>query len=175
MRVVSLEGESQLIVPTERSGLVLKTLGTGDLGAYYLLVDRNRQHLNQRGDYPFEASATRDQIATWLSSESADVRFGIWLNGNLIGRVYLGPVNPPYWVIGYWLGAESTGQGIATVACRAAIDHGRRLGASEIYAEITNGNDASIAVVRRLGFEHIEDIENRSRWRLVLADTPSLA
>lgn len=169
MRVVSVEGESHLIVPTERAGLVLKTIGIGELDAYYALVDRNRQHLNQRGDYAFEASATRGEIATWLSADTADVRFGIWLDGNLIGRVYLGPVNPPAWRIGYWLGGEWMGQGIATIACRAAIEHGRRLGASEIHAQITKGNDASIAVVRRLGFEHVEDTEDQTRWRLALA------
>jgi RimJ/RimL family protein N-acetyltransferase/GNAT superfamily N-acetyltransferase len=172
---VSLEGESQLIVPTERAGLVLKTIGGGDLDPYYALVDRNREHLNQRGDYPFEASATRDQLAAWLSSETADVRFGIWLDGNLIGRVYLGPVDPPKWAIGYWLGAESTRQGIATVACRAAIGHGRRLGASEIHAQITKGNEASIAVVRRLEFEHVADVGDQTRWRLVLEGSPPIA
>ena len=162
---------SQLVVPTERPGLVLRTIGIDDLDAYYALVDRNRGHLNQRGDYPFEASATRDQLATWLSAATDDIRFGIWLDGSLVGRVYLGPVDPPSRAIGYWLGAESTGQGIATIACRAAIEYARRLGASEIHAQITKGNDPSIAIVRRLGFEHVEDIENQTRWRLVLGDT----
>jgi RimJ/RimL family protein N-acetyltransferase len=169
MRLVSLERESQLIVPTERPGLVLKSIGIDDLDAYFALVDRNRRHLNQRGDYPFEASATRDELATWLSADTDDVRFGIWLDGELVGRVYLGPVSPPQWAIGYWLGAESTGQGIATIACRAVIEHARRLGASEIHAQITKGNDASIAVVRRLGFEHVEDVGDQTRWRLELA------
>jgi ribosomal-protein-serine acetyltransferase len=168
--VTTPEGGSELILPTERAGLVLKGLGIADLDAYYALVDRNRRHLNQRGAYPFEASVTRDELAAWLASDTTDIRFGIWLDGNLIGRVYLGPVNPPAWQIGYWLGAESTGQGIATIACRAAIEHGRQLGASEIHARITIGNDPSVAVVRRLGFEHVEDIGDQSRWRLVLAE-----
>jgi RimJ/RimL family protein N-acetyltransferase len=166
---VSPEGEPQLILPTERSGLVLKSIGIDDLDPYYALVDRNRRHLNQRGDYPFEAAATRNQLAEWLVAETSDIRFGIWLDDELVGRVYLGPVNPPQWAIGYWLGAESTGRGIATVACRAAIEHARGLGATKIHAQITIGNDPSVAVVRRLGFEHVEDIGNQSRWRLVLA------
>lgn len=170
MRGPSPPGESELILPTERPGLVLKSLTTGDLDAYHALIDRNRRHLNQGGDYPFEASATREQLAAWLSEETADVRFGIWLDGELIGRVYLGPVDPPTWAIGYWLGAESTGQGLATVACRAAIEHARRLGASEIHAQITIGNEPSVAVVRRLGFERVEYVGDQSRWRLVVAD-----
>ena len=48
--------------------------------------------------------------------------------------------------------------------------YARFLGASEIYAGITSGNAASIGVVRPIGFEHVEDVENRSRWRLSLVD-----
>ena len=162
--------EARRSLPTDRAGLVLRTLDAGDLDAYYELVDRNRRHLNQRGDYPFEAAATRDQLAAWLSSPTPDIRFGIWLDGRLIGRLYLGPEDPPAWRIGYWLGADSTGQGIATIACRAAIEHARQLGASEIRAQITIGNEASVGVVRRLGFEHVEDDGDQSRWRLVLTD-----
>jgi RimJ/RimL family protein N-acetyltransferase len=80
------------------------------------------------------------------------------------------PINTPQWVIGYWLDQAATGRGIATAACRAAIDYSRSLGASEVYAGITNGNTPSIGVVTRLGFEHIQDVENRSRWRLPLTD-----
>jgi hypothetical protein len=37
---------------------------------------------------------------------------------------------------------------------------------SELYAGVTLGNDASVRVLQRLGFEHLQDVENGSRWRL---------
>lgn len=158
---------------TERSDVVLRELSKRDLDAYFELVDRNRNHLNQRGDYGFEAIATREDIANYFETPwDNNVRLGVWAGEALVGRADLVPINPPHWVLGYWLDEAATGRGIATAACRAAIDYSRSLGASELYAGITNGNTPSIGVVKRLGFEHIQDVENRSRWRLALSDDP---
>ena len=158
-----------VLLATELPDVSLRELVASDLDDYYALVDRNRQHLNQYGDYQFEADATRDDIAAYFASPWDDnIRLGIWRTGELVGRVDLNPVHPPHWVIGYWVHCASTGRGVATSACRAAIDHSRSLGATEIYAGITHGNESSVAVVRRLGFGFIEDVETRSRWRLCL-------
>lgn len=163
--------KSDLVLSTQRPEVVLRELAKEDLDPYFDVVDRNREHLNQRGDYAFEADATRQDIATYFEAPwDSNVRLGVWLRDGLAGRVDLVPINPPVWVIGYWLNEAATGQGVATVACQAAIDYCRTLGATEIYAGITNGNTASIGVVRRLGFEHIQDVENRSRWRLPLTN-----
>lgn len=170
---VPLPEQSDLTLRTERPDVVLRELSLCDLDAYFDLVDRNRNHLNQRGDYDFEAVATYDDVANYFATPwDTNVRLGIWREDTLVGRVDLVPINPPHWVIGYWLDEASTGQGVATAACRAAIEHSRTLGATEVYAGITNGNAASVGVVTRLGFEHIQDVENRSRWRLPLTDAP---
>ena len=159
------------MIATDRPDLVLRELVMANLDGYYELVDRNRRHLNQRGDYAFEADATRDDLATYFAAPWDDnVRLGVWLGEQLVGRVDLVPIDPPRWVIGYWLDEAATGQGLATIACRAAIEHARGLGATEIYAGITNGNARSVGVVTRLGFAHVQDVENRSRWRLALTD-----
>lgn len=156
-----------------RNGLVLRVLGLDDVDAYFALVDRNREHLTQHGNYEFERDATLDDVRAYFAEPWDDnVRFGIWAGGELVGRVDLNPVNPPAWVLGYWLDGEMTGRGICTTACRQAIDHLRALGAAELYAGITLGNDASVRVVQRLGFEHLQDVEGRSRWRLPLVDDP---
>lgn len=164
---------SGLSLDTGMAGIVLRELVSADLDAYYDLVDRNRGHLNQRGDYAFEANATADDIAGYFAAPwDTNIRFGVWLENALVGRIDLVPINPPRWVIGYWLDAALTGRGIATAGCRAAIAHAHRLGADEIYAGITNGNAPSLGVVQKLGFDHIQDLDGRSRWRLSLMDDP---
>jgi RimJ/RimL family protein N-acetyltransferase len=170
---VTVPQTSDLVVQTAVPQLVLRELTLGDEDAYFALVDRNREHLTQRGDYTFEGAASRDDIRAYFATPRDDnVRLGLWFEGQLIGRVDLVPINPPNWVIGYWLDSGWTGRGFMTAACRAAIEHARELGATEIYAGITNGNSSSVGVVNRLGFDHVQDVENRSRWRLALIDDP---
>jgi ribosomal-protein-serine acetyltransferase len=153
--------------------VALREIGLADVEAYYALVDRNREHLNQHGNHPFERDATLEDMRAYFAEPWDDnVRFGVWANGELVGRVDLNPVNPPAWVLGYWIDGQMTGRGICTTACRQAIEHVRGLGAVELYAGITLGNDASVRVVQRLGFEHLQDVAGRSRWRLTLVDDP---
>jgi RimJ/RimL family protein N-acetyltransferase len=54
--------------------------------------------------------------------------------------------------LGYWLGAEAWGAGIATEAAGAVIDFGfRELGLERIYAQVLEGNAASCRVLEKLG------------------------
>jgi len=112
-----------------------------DIDAYYALVDRNRVHLNQHGDYQFEHDADVNAIRSYFETPwDTNVRLGIWSGNQVIGRVDLNPIDPPKWVLGYWVDEASTGRGIVAAACRAAIGHATTLGATEIYAGVTNGN-----------------------------------
>jgi ribosomal-protein-serine acetyltransferase len=152
---------------------VLRELTIADVEPYYALVDRNRAHLNHFGNYELERDATFEDIRSYFESPwDANVRFGIWHDGALVGRVDLNPVSPPHWVLGYWLDEAHVGRGLATAAGREAIEHARTLGATELYAGVTHGNDRSIRVLERLGFEHVQDLPDRSRWRLALVDDP---
>lgn len=54
--------------------------------------------------------------------------------------------------LGYWLGAESWGQGFATEAADALVDFGfRDLALSKIYAQVLEGNRVSCRVLEKLG------------------------
>src|SRR3954451_20071596 len=161
-------------VATDRPDLTLRELTTDNIDAYYAVIDRNRAHINQHGNYQFEHDANSDDVRSYFENPwDANVRLGIWSNDDLVGRVDLNPIDPPKWVLGYWIDGSFTGRGIVTSACRAAIAHAKTLGATEIYAGVTNGNEPSIRVLQRLGFEHIQDVDNRSRWRLPLIEDPS--
>lgn len=162
------------MLETELDGVVLRELTADDVDAYYSLVDANRAHLHQHGDFGFEHAADLAAVRAYFESPwDSNVRLGIWLGDRLVGRVDLNPVDPPKWVLGYWIGSAWTGRGIVTASCRAAIAHaGSALDATEIYAGVTDGNGASVAVLRRLGFDHLQDVDGRSRWRLPLVDEP---
>lgn len=157
---------------TARSGLVLRELTTTDAKDYYALVDANRRHLTRRGDYAGMATTTFEQVFESLCHPTTDnTRLGVWLEGVLIGRVDLNPINPPNYVLGVWLGEAATGHGYATDACRTAIDFARsRLGATDMWAGITHGNEPSVALFGRLGFERVAELEHHSRFHLALIE-----
>jgi RimJ/RimL family protein N-acetyltransferase len=57
--------------------------------------------------------------------------------------------------IGWHFHPDSWGSGLATESATAVRDYGWRLGLPEIHAVVCAGNDASMAVCRRLGMEHL--------------------
>lgn len=78
---------------------------------------------------------------------------GIWYRGELVGLVDLFNINWARRVaeIGYWLGKEFQGKGLATTACRALAQHAfGNLGLDSIQAKVAPGNARSDAVVGRL-------------------------
>lgn len=160
------------LIPTELPGLELIDLSQDDAHDYYQLVNRNRDHLSRHGDYLDLKQATLETVVEGLANpEGTNAKFGIWLNGVLIGRVDLSPRAPGRFVIGYWLGGDYTGNGYVTMACKALIHDGQnRLGATDIFAGVTKGNTLSERLLGRLGFERIEDRGNFTLFHLSLSD-----
>lgn len=102
--------------------------------------------------------------------ENRNARFGVWLGDQLIGRVDLNPRTAEDFVLGYWLGGESTGMGYATAACAALITYGQAvLGARTIWAGVTKGNGKSEAVLQRLGFQAVSDQATYTRFNRPLS------
>lgn len=57
--------------------------------------------------------------------------------------------------LGYWLAFDSWGKGYATEAAGALVALGfAELGLERIYAQVLEGNDASVRVMTKLGFVH---------------------
>src|SRR5215208_4672754 len=125
--------EATQLIPSPRSTLAtdipdlrLVALSPHDAEAYYDLVDRNRSHLTQHGDWTELGEATPESVAASLNTlNNPATQFGIWFDRQLVGRVDLNPRTPGNFVLGYWLGGEYTGKGYATAACKALIAYGK--------------------------------------------------
>jgi RimJ/RimL family protein N-acetyltransferase len=98
--------------------------------------------------------------------------YGIWAvqvrdSGVVAGTVLLKPMpganNEPTSDIevGWHLHPDAWGKGYATEAARALVEHAFATGLRQVYAIVKPGNEASIAVTRRLG---MTPIGLRSDW-----------
>ena len=147
-------------------GGVLRRLSAADAPAYYDAVQRSVDHLTAIGDYLDEVAASVDDFRQRFGNDSdLSLLLGIWRNDVLVGHVALLHREPPKWGLGYWLAPEATGQGIATAAVGAVLEFGRReFGVEEVLAGVTHGNDKSVAVLARLGFEPVADFDSYTRF-----------
>ena len=103
-------------------------------------------------------SVPPDELVTrWATVHARDERFGCLAielaDGAVAGTVLFKPL--PNGVgeveVGWHLHPDSWGHGYATEAARAVIQRGFEAGLPEVYAVVRPGNEASLAVCRRLG------------------------
>jgi RimJ/RimL family protein N-acetyltransferase len=107
---------------------------------------------------PYTEAIARDFIdrATQSGETDQNIVFGIHLvDGTLIGVINIRP-HPRHRSgnIGYWIGAPFRGNGYATEAVRAMIDHGfEQLGLQRIHTSCFATNKASARVLEKAGFK----------------------
>jgi RimJ/RimL family protein N-acetyltransferase len=97
-------------------------------------------------------------VTRWAALHARDPRFGCWAIEVVRGRAVAGtllfkplPNGVGEVEVGWHLHPDSWGRGYATEAARAAIQRGFEAGLPEVYAVVRPGNEASLAVCRRLG------------------------
>ncbi|CAN5853453.1 GNAT family protein [soil metagenome] len=125
-----------------------------------LLVDRNREHL--RAWLPWvDGSRTPADARIFIAGamrrwgQNNGFTAGIWHEGEMAGTIGLHAID---WSsrassIGYWIGSDFQGKGIATAACRAVLDHAfGALGLNRVEIRCAPANRRSRAVPERLGF-----------------------
>ena len=105
--------------------------------------------------------AWRDRYAPYAG------RYGLWAiepraTGRAAGSVLLKPLpgrdggTPTDDIeVGWHLHPDSWGHGYATEAARAVIEREFDTGTKQVFAVVMPGNDASMAVARRLGMTHV--------------------
>ena len=141
-------------------GVRLAPLETGDAGALIAHLDESRAHL--RPWLPeLDSIASFDDAAGFLAENArteaagSGVSYGLWCGARLAGVVGIGAIDRDAGTatIGYWLGADFVGRGLATAAVAAVIDHAfgtLRLRRVEITCPADNPR--SRAIPERLGF-----------------------
>jgi RimJ/RimL family protein N-acetyltransferase len=66
--------------------------------------------------------------------------------------------------IGYWLAPGARGRGLATQATVLLTRWLFAIGAVRVFLTVVAGNEASMAVARRAGFEHEATLPSHSAW-----------
>ncbi|MFI7574991.1 GNAT family N-acetyltransferase [Micromonospora sp. NPDC049497] len=114
---------------------------------------------------PAEAA---ERLSSWRERYAPYAgRYGIWAvevrdDGPVVGSVLVKPLPGGDGVtftedieVGWHLHPDSWGHGYATEAARAVLDRAFAAGDSRVYAVVAPGNEASMAVCRRLGMTHV--------------------
>ena len=154
-------------ISTTRDGVLLRSLDPQDSPAFYRLLQRNAAHLTRFGDYVDSIGKEIDHWVDELSASDPNLDFGIYEAGALVGRAALNPVAPSRYGCGYLLGADACGRGLATMALSALVAHAHTvLGATHVFAGVTHGNSASVAVLLRVGFQRVASFADYDRYQM---------
>jgi RimJ/RimL family protein N-acetyltransferase len=140
------------VLETER--LVLRAPQIEDAKAVVALAsDRRVAENTARIPHPYRMSDALEWISS-VTAEEGKQTFLITLAGAPIGAcgIDLREASPPE--LGYWIGAPHWGQGYATEAARAVIDHAfTDLGHEALQAGARVSNPASRRVLEKCGFQ----------------------
>ena len=112
-------------------------------------------NLRDRFPHPYTLADAKKWIAV-ATGAVPETHFAIAVGGEAVGGIGLTLKND-IWrrsaEIGYWLGEEHWGHGIATEAARAMVDHAfATLSISRLYAGAFEWNPASMRVLEKAGF-----------------------
>jgi len=157
--------------------LLLRRWRTTDAAVLAPILEANVAHLTRwipaRVATPASAEELVNRLRSYVAAFDAgrEWRYALVAPERLIGEVSLFPRNDRKRVafdaedadhieIGYWLRSDATGQGFATEAARAAMELALSLpGMSRVTIHCDEQNTPSAALPQRLGFEHVETIE----------------
>lgn len=140
--------------------LALKIRGIEEAEAFFVLTDRNREHL--RPWLPWvDVTLTSEDTKKYLErvldqyAKKTAVDFGIWYENAWVGSMGFNEIDQVNsWAeIGYWLDKDHEGKGIMTESIKALINYGfTELGLHRIQIRCSSLNIKSEAVPKRLGF-----------------------
>ncbi|MBQ6843555.1 MAG: GNAT family N-acetyltransferase [Agathobacter sp.] len=152
------------ILETERC--VVRELSLGDLDALFELYADDGMDTYTEPLYPYEEE--KEFQRAYVENMYRYYGYGMWLvfekeSGKLIGRAGLEHREYNDVVeleLGYLIGKKYQGKGYATEVCNAILDYAKEnAGFERINTVIQDGNDVSIALSKKLGFEQKESYE----------------
>jgi RimJ/RimL family protein N-acetyltransferase len=126
--------------------LFLRPVEAGDLDAFF--EHQREPEANRMAAFPARERPAFD--AHWqriLADEAVTVRTIVW-NGEIAGNVLSWSRNDER-LVGYWIGRDYWGRGIATRALAAFLDE---LTERPLHAHVATSNLGSIRVLEKCGF-----------------------
>lgn len=170
-----IDQEMTLIIVTlhqeTSKDIKIKLLERGHTQEFFNLIQRNRSYLKQWLGW-LDNITTTDQLDRYIENTLKDIseerlfRAWIWYQGKIVGIVHLAEID---WkngkgMIGYWVGREYSGKGLATKAAASMIDFAfKKWGLKEIEIRCASGNIASQRVAMKLGFKRTGHLQN-NEW-----------
>jgi ribosomal-protein-serine acetyltransferase len=149
----------------------IRPLEAGDTDAVFDLINRSRSHLDRWLRWS-SALRTREDVAAFIQhfierrEAGKGFHCGIWHRDQLAGGIVCWHIERRHRFseIGYWLGAEFLGHGLATRASARMITHlFKHENMHRIEMQCAVDNDRSRAVPERLGFK-LEGIRRSAYW-----------
>ena len=138
------------------SGLHLRTLAIEDA---VLLVDATSRESapalwGPRPAGPYSPQDTRAALLAWDPAAGGQFSVGIVRGRQLLGAVGLMPDHSGSIELAYWVRPEQRGQGIASPAVAATTEWAHRsFAVPRIWLEIDPGNEPSLRVAQRAGYQ----------------------
>ena len=106
-----------------------------------------------RVPHPYTRDDAVGFVEASLRAGPASPGFAILFGGRLVGGIGLRRSDDTT-ELGYWLARDHWGRGLMTEAAAAVVAHGfGAMGLPEIRSGVFVGNEASLAIQKRLGFE----------------------
>lgn len=106
--------------------------------------------------YPYSASDAAEWIKRTAASDEKNP-FAVELNGELVACVAYWPHGENAVEVGYWVGKEYWGQGIATASVQMLLSDESFPETREVVAKVMNGNIGSERVLLNCGFEFLRE------------------
>lgn len=146
-----------LRLSTQDARLTLRSHEPGDAEDLQRLLAENADALMSSGDYREEIATTvsqwREQFSAVDDGREPARSFGMWLRGHtMVGRIVLMPVDPPSYVVGYWVTNPQQYEGFASASLGAIVRHSPTMGATDdVFAGVNWGTAASRRLREKCG------------------------
>lgn len=163
MLLANRRNSLEVVTPTlHTKRLLLDPYERGDEEDFVALF-QDPQVSRWMGDGPAAENEDRALFGRIFTKVYAHGLFEVWAvrrDGLLIGHAEIKPteVSRGHEII-YALTSAVWRSGLGTELAEAIVGYGfGKLGLTEVHATVTAANEASLAVLHRLGFEHVRDI-----------------
>lgn len=146
----------RIIIRQENEPVYLKQLLPEDAESYYALITDDPEYLQFYDDTIVSKYPNTASFKQFIErAEKPNIyRFGVWNDNTLVGGTNLIVDISKGAEIGFWTNKTHSGHGYATSGQRLLLDFAfNDLKLDEVYCEIVEENQGSVALVEKLGFK----------------------